>query len=126
MKRTLIALALVGFGVSAPALAGPLEDQFYAMDTSRDGTITRQEFVAYHKTTGATERQANFVFDNTAGGDDELTLSEFRAGPQARTSTRTRTRTRSSTETATRSRQSTNNRRRPSGGGGSFGGGGGS
>ena len=117
MKRTLIALTLVGFGISAPALAGPLEDQFFAMDTSRDGTITRQEFVAFQVQEGATERQANFAFDNTAGTDGSLTLSEFRAGPQARTRNTTRTRSRTTTQ-----RRATPQRRSSggfSGGGGS-------
>jgi len=49
MKRTLIALAIAGIGFSAPALAGPLEEQFFAMDTSRDGSISRAEFVAFQK-----------------------------------------------------------------------------
>lgn len=85
MKRTLIALTLAGFGFAAPALAGPLEDQFFAMDTNRDGAITRAEYVAFQTREGATERQANFAFDNTAGDDSRISLNEFRSGPVART-----------------------------------------
>ena len=111
MKRTLLALTLVGFGVSAPALAGPLEDQFFAMDSSRDGTVTREEFVAFQMRNGATERQANFAFDNTAGDDSRITLTEFRAGPQIRTQTQTRTRA-TSTRRSSPTRSTTRSRSR--------------
>ncbi len=111
MKRTLLALTLVGFGVSAPALAGPLEDQFFAMDSSRDGTVTREEFVAFQTRNGATERQANFAFDNTAGDDSRITLTEFRAGPQIRTQTQTRTRA-TSTRRSSPTRSTTRSRSR--------------
>ncbi len=116
MKRTLIALTLAGFGFAAPAMAGPLEDQFFAMDTSRDGSISRTEFIAFQKQQGATERQANFAFDNTAGNDDRITLNEYRAGPVARTQRRTTTRT---------TQRNRPTRRTAPRGGGSFGGGGG-
>ena len=118
MKRTLIALTLAGFGFAAPAMAGPLEDQFFAMDTSRDGTISRAEFVAFQKEQGATERQANFAFDNTAGADGRISLNEYRAGPVARTQRR------SSTARSTTQRPRSNTTRRNTGGG--FSGGGGS
>ena len=113
MKRTLLALTLVGFGISAPALAGPLEDQFFTMDSSRDGTVTREEFVAFQTRNGATERQANFAFDNTAGDDSRITLTEFRAGPQIRTRTQTQTRTRAtSTRRSSPTRSTTRSRSR--------------
>jgi len=117
MKRTLIALSLAGLGFTAPALAGPLEEQFFAMDTSRDGSISREEFVAYRVSEGSTERQANFAFDNTAGSDSRISLNEYRAGPVARTQRRS---------TSARSQSSGSQRRsapprRSSGG--SFGGG---
>ena len=118
MKRTLIALTLAGFGFAAPAIAGPLEEQFFAMDTSRDGNISRSEFVAFQKEQGATERQANFAFDNTAGDDGRISLAEYRAGPVARTQQRSLTRRSSQ-------RQRSQPTRRPASGGGSFGGGGG-
>ena len=84
MKRTLIAFAIAGIGFSAPALAGPLEEQFFAMDTSRDGSISRAEYVAFQVSEGATERQANFAFDNTRGSDSKVSLNEYRAGPVSR------------------------------------------
>lgn len=121
MKRTLVAFALVGFGVCAPALAGPLEDQFFAMDTSRDGTISRSEFVSFQTRQGATERQANFAFDNTAGNDSRISLNEFRAGPVARTQRRT-----TQSQAQPRQRQQQQRRQTPRRAGGSFGGGGGS
>lgn len=122
MKRTLIALAIAGIGFSAPALAGPLEEQFFAMDTSRDGSISRAEFVAFQKEQGATERQANFAFDNTAGNDARISLNEYRAGPVARTQRRSTAR-----RTQAQSRRGGQSRRQAPrrGGGGSFGGGGG-
>ena len=88
MKRTFVTFALAAFGLTAPALAGPLEEQFFAMDTSRDGTISRSEFVNFQKEKGASERQANFAFDNTAAGDNSITLTEYRAGPVSRTERR--------------------------------------
>ena len=101
MKRTLIAFSIVGFGLTAPALAGPLEEQFFAMDTSRDGSISRSEFVAFRVREGSTERQANFAFDNTAGSDGRVSLNEYRAGPVARTQRRA-TSTRSSSSSSQR------------------------
>ena len=118
MKRILIALTLAGFGFTAPAMAGPLEDQFFAMDTSRDGSISRTEFITFQKQQGATERQANFAFDNTAGDDGRISLNEYRAGPVARTQRR-------ATSRRTTQRNRPTRRRAPRGGGGSFGGGGG-
>lgn len=121
MKRTLIALTLAGFGFAAPAIAGPLEDQFFAMDTSRDGIVSRTEFVEFQTRAGSTERQANFAFDNTAGNDSRIDLNEFRAGPVARTTTQSRT-TRSNSSQRSSSRNSSSSRRSSggfSGGGGS-------
>jgi len=104
MKRTLIALSIAGLGFTAPALAGPLEEQFFAMDTSRDGSISRSEFVAFRVREGSTERQANFAFDNTAGSDGRVSLNEYRAGPVARTQRRsTAPKTRSSSSSQRRS-----------------------
>ena len=125
MNRTLIAFALTAAGLAftAPANAGPLEDQFFAMDTSKDGIITRKEFVTFEQSQGRSERQANFAFDNTAGGDGRITLQEFRAGPVARTQSRSisRAQPREATRRAPARRSAP---RRSSGG--SFGGGGGS
>jgi len=121
MKRTLIAFAIASIGFSAPALAGPLEDQFFAMDTSRDGSISRAEFVAFQKEQGKTERQANFAFDNTAGNDSRISLNEYRAGPVARTQRRSTAR-----RAQTQSRRSAQPRRQTQRrGGGSYRGGGG-
>lgn len=116
MKRTLISLAIAGIGFTAPAFAGPLEEQFFAMDTSRDGTVTRTEFVAFRTREGATERQANFAFDNTAGSDSRISLTEYRAGPVGRTQRRATARQRPQRQQQRRQAP----RRR---GGGSFGGG---
>lgn len=118
MKRTLIALAIAGIGFSAPALAGPLEEQFFAMDTSRDGNISRAEFVAFQTQQGSTERQANFAFDNTAGGDSRISLNEYRAGPLARTQRRA-----TPSRANSQPRQTQPRRQAPRRGGGSFGGG---
>lgn len=121
MKRALIAFALVGFGVTAPATAGPLEDQFFAMDTSRDGSVSREEFVTFQVLEGSTERQANFAFDNTAGDDSRVSLNEFRAGPVSRTQRRSST-TRARSSSSSSSSQSRQAPRRTTGG---FSGGGG-
>lgn len=88
MKRMFVLLGLAWFAFTLPAGAGPLEDQFFQMDTSRDGIISRTEFVAFRTNEGATERQANFAFDNTAGDDGRISLNEFRAGPVGRTQRR--------------------------------------
>ncbi len=119
MKRTLIALTLIGGIMAAPAAAGPLEDQFFQMDTSRDGSISRSEYVAFQTNAGKTERQANFAFDNTAGSDGRISLNEFRAGPAAYSQQSSTSQSRTTTST----RQSTPRRapppRRTSSGGGS-------
>lgn len=120
MKRVLFAFALAaGLGATAPAMAGPLEDQFFAMDTSRDGSVSREEFVTFQVREGATERQANFAFDNTAGDDSRVSLNEFRNGPVARTQRRSSTR-----RTAQPAQQRRSSAPRRSSGGFSGGGGG--
>lgn len=88
MKRSITLFAMTALSLNAPAVAGVLEEQFFAMDTSRDGEISRSEFIFYQVREGATERQANFAFDNTAGNDNRISLNEFRAGPAARVSRR--------------------------------------
>ncbi len=93
MKRLLAILGLAGFLVGAwavpTAYAGPLEDQFFQMDTSRDGAISRSEFATYQTANGMTERRANFAFENMRGDDNLVSLNEFRAGPSsARTAPR--------------------------------------
>ncbi|MEL7129780.1 MAG: EF-hand domain-containing protein [Pseudomonadota bacterium] len=84
MKRTLIVLALAGSSFALPAAAGPLEDAFFQMDRSKDGQLSREEFVTFQQSEGLTERQANFAFDNLRGDDARVTLNEFRTGPQPR------------------------------------------
>ena len=108
MKRFLIGLGLAGVVVGAFVLpaahAGPLEDQFFQMDTSRDGAISRAEFLAYQTANGATERRANFAFENLRGDNDRVSLDEFRAGPSAARQAPERLERRSGTRQDTRGR----------------------
>lgn len=90
MKRILIAIALFGGVQAVPASAGPVEDQFLAMDKSRDGSISRSEFVAFQLEQGTSAREANTLFENTSGGDGRINLNELRAGPVANTGPRVR------------------------------------
>ena len=87
MKRYLAVLGVIGFMVGVFAVpsahAGPLEEQFFQMDTSRDGAISRSEFSTYQIANGMTERRANFAFENMRGDDNQVSLNEFRAGSSA-------------------------------------------
>ncbi|MEM7662996.1 MAG: EF-hand domain-containing protein [Pseudomonadota bacterium] len=82
MKR-LLGLSLVASALSLPAVAGEVEDLFFSMDKNRDGQISREEFVGSQTTSGKSDRQANFAFDNFRGADQRITLTEFRSGPIA-------------------------------------------
>ena len=127
MKRVLFVLGLAGFAFGAlytpSADAGPLEDQFFQMDKSRDGRISKSEFTAYQMANGATERSANFAFENLRGDDNAVSLDEYRSGSSAtrRAPQRLERTQRSNTRSSDRQRSQ---RRRSSGG--SFGGGSGS
>jgi|GEM_PF-2075870 len=117
MKRVWAVLGLIGFIVGAfvfpSAHAGPLEDEFFQMDKSRDGAISRSEFTAFQIANGVSERRANFAFENLRGDDNQVSLTEFRAGPsvtrrapqrlERRSSARQDTRSRSSRRTSPRS-----------------------
>lgn len=85
MKRILITLALLGTASALPASAGPIEEEFVKMDRSRNGSISRTEFVRFKVSTGIDEQDALAAFENTAGGDSKITLQELRAGPIGRT-----------------------------------------
>jgi len=126
MKRALFVLGLAGFAFGAlytpNAEAGPLEDQFFQMDKSRDGRISKSEFTAYQMANGATERSANFAFENLRGDDNIVSLDEFRSGPSA-TRQQPQRLERTQRSNARSSDRQRSQRRRSSGG--SFGGGGG-
>ncbi len=108
MKRFLIGLGLAGLVVGAFVLpaahAGPLEDQFFQMDTSRDGAISRAEFLAHQTANGVTERRASFAFENLRGDNNLVSLDEFRAGPSATRRAPERLQRRSQTRQDTRAR----------------------
>ncbi|MEO9971603.1 MAG: hypothetical protein ABJG15_17540 [Hyphomonadaceae bacterium] len=129
MKRVLAVLGVAGFIAGAlytpPAEAGPAEDQFFQMDRSRDGTISRSEFTAFQIANGSSERSANFAFENLKGDDNAISLTEYRDGPSTTRNAPTRLQRRdTSQQSGQRSRSnSSQSSRRPSGG--SFGGGGG-
>jgi len=127
MKPFFVLLGIASFVFGAvgfpSASAGPLEDQFFQMDKSRDGAISRSEYTEFQIANGVTERRANFAFENLKGDDNLVSLNEYRAGPAARQ--RPQRLQRSSRSNAR------NDRRRPAPRrstprGGSFGGGGGS
>jgi hypothetical protein len=128
MKRVWVLLGLAAFLVGAfvfpSAHAGPLEEQFFQMDTSRDGAISRSEFMTYQISNGETERGASFAFENLRGDDNQVSLTEFRSGPYAtrrapqRLERRSNARQDTRTRNARRSRPRSNAGRLPSRGGG--------
>ena len=125
-KRVIAVLGIAGFLAGAfytPAAdAGPVEDQFFQMDTSRDGTISKTEFTSFQIANGTTERSANFAFENLRGDDNSVSLTEYRAGPSATRAQPQRLQRRQES----RSRQTDRRQRTPRrSSGGSFGGGGG-
>lgn len=124
MKRVFIALGVAGFLAGALVLptasAGPLEDQFFKMDKSRDGSISRSEYMAFETANGTTERRATFVFDNMKGDNNTVSLDEYRSGVAATGGEPTRLQRAQSSTTRSRSSAGTERtRRRTSGGGGS-------
>lgn len=119
-----LAAGLVGALGLPSAHAGPLEDQFFQMDTSRDGAISRSEFMAFQVSNGETERRASFAFENLRGDDNQVSLTEFRSGPFATRRAPQRLERRSNARQDTRSRNTrrsrprSNTSRLPSRGGG--------
>lgn len=85
MKLVFAVLGAAGFAAGAfyvpTADAGPAEDQFFQMDRSGDGTVSKSEFAAFQIANGSTERSANFAFENLRGDDNSISLSEYRDGP---------------------------------------------